>query len=343
MILYLEYHGGSRHHWVIDKFADLWPIAEQFPQVNSIAKASSDLRDAVDNIADYLSNHSMDAWVEDDEEFNKSIKQGLMGIGMATAMTMSPQVANPSMPPMHHEQKTVRAVPFGQEPEDKFLNNIMQLESSGGKNVNHKPVKFGMQRGQRASGRWGLLKPTVDELVGRMDQAKTLTPEVAKIKGMDQQGMSAYLAHNPHVELYLARYLARHVLGRHHQDARRAAYSWKHGHNLFPADISEHDLAKEPYVNDFMKLQQGQRVRGLQGSVFKAEGITFKERLKIWRQARDIMSEQDNRQFPERNRGIDPGRMITPEEERDLRTKTGNPQKDLGNAIEEAKRARMKP
>lgn len=350
MILYTESSYGHRQSWRIHSYADFEPLMELYPSVQFILEDSDNLRDAAEKVSNYIASHQGDSWVEQDEFFNKSIKGAITGLTMATA-AMSPIAVSPiqnSVPLVNRVPvQTQQISPLGKQPEDKFLNNIMQLETSGGTNWQHPTIEHGVDKGQRAIGRWGLLKPTVDEVIGRMEQSKKAIPAVSRLKGMTRDGMEAYFKQYPKAELDVARYLARHVLHNQNHDMRRSAYAWLYGHNLRPADITEQDLDNEKYVKEFMKLSQGQHPEGLKGTkipiVKKNETPnSFKERLKTWRKARDLQSIKENDMFPERNRGIDPGRKIDPSEEIDLRTKTGNPIKDIQNSIDDAKRSRIK-
>jgi hypothetical protein len=145
---------------------------------------------------------------------------------------------------------------FGSHPADGFLWNLKQIETSGGKNLKHPVIAHGVAKGSRAMGNWGLLKPTVNEIVNRMRLSGNLTPEYAKLTHMDRDTMETHLKKNPQLELDLVRNLASHVLKRNKGDMHRAAYAWNTGHNKFPDQIHNDVLLNSDYVQKFKSADQ---------------------------------------------------------------------------------------
>jgi GNAT superfamily N-acetyltransferase len=158
--------------------------------------------------------------------------------------------------------KITQTPKFGSQPEDHFLHNVMQVETSGGKNLKHPEVKFGTQKGTTAVGRFALMPNTIKEIANRYRLQGNNHPEVSAIHKMPAHQVSNYVTKNPHVELELARSLARHVIGRHGNN-ERAAYAWKYGHNLTPKRIDNQKLANDPYTKNFALLNRGQSIEGL--------------------------------------------------------------------------------
>lgn len=139
-----------------------------------------------------------------------------------------------------------------------FLNNISQIESSGGKNYNHDLIQKGIHTGHKAIGRYGLMPNTVNETLNRMRMSGTITPELAELNKLDPQTMKATLESNPGLEDQIAEALANRVLERQ-QDEEKAAFSWHQGHNLTPEQIDakkyqEHDYVKK--YNEYKKLME---------------------------------------------------------------------------------------
>lgn len=132
-----------------------------------------------------------------------------------------------------------------------FLDRISQLESSGGKNVKHRTIKSGLQKGQTAIGRYALLPNTVKEIINRAKRQGQFIPE---LEGLKQQQLKDVIESTPQLEEQLAQKLAQHVLEKQQGDEKRAAYSWLNGHNLTPERISEKQLKQSDYVNKFQKL-----------------------------------------------------------------------------------------
>lgn len=346
VILLQSLHSGQRKEFVINKPEDFEPIFEEFPLVRRITESATSLRRAAELAVKYLSGHNMNAWIEDDQ-FQKSIRGAIAGLGMLVlvpnAMSGTHTVMAPTRTPQGVQSNSF-VKPFGTQREDRFLGNISLLESSGGKNIQHGPVKHGPYRGERAIGKWGILPTTIQEILSRQKKLGTLRPEVAPLQSMNRDQMAVFLHRNPHIELHLARHLARHVLYRHGGNAAKAAYGWKYGHNLGPADIDPNELAGSQYVKDFLNLNAGKPVRGLKPAmprpatalVAKAEEPNFLERVKAWVEAREADVRES---FPkDTTRSPDPGRIKEDDEFKEKTPKSTH--EILQHAIEDAKRAR---
>jgi hypothetical protein len=299
MTLYVQSLSGNRKQYIVNTFDDLDQLIDQFPGVKEIALFSHSIEEAVESIAEYLSGHHMDAWIEGKTDVTKSINGAMASLGLAAAAALMPIPASSHSDNVDTKAMEMREAaqfkPFGTAKEDKFLHNLMQLESAGGKMINHEKVKHGHLKGEKAVGRWGMMPSTMDEVLSRLDRIGKLHPSMKPLRHMDRDARAAYLAKKPHVELELARYLARHVMARNKGDVLRAAYSWNNGHNLYPHEISDEELQESSYVKDFAQLAHGQPVRGLTpmkmfgvpAGVKKSEK-TFGQRLKSWKKHRDL-------------------------------------------------------
>lgn len=143
----------------------------------------------------------------------------------------------------------------------EFLQRIMQIESSGGKNTNHPEMESGIQAGTSGIGRYGLMPNTVKELINRRRQAGTMTPELQDLDQMAPRDMKAHIEANPDIEDDLAKSLATKVLQKQMGDEDKAAYSWTMGHNLNPDDISTEKMEDQStkggqYVNKFRRIKE---------------------------------------------------------------------------------------
>ena len=117
---------------------------------------------------------------------------------------------------------------------DNFLNAISQIESSGGKNINHPISNAPLQAGQQAVGQYGLMPNTIQEMARRTRGPASITPGSPE-------------------EQQIANSLAGHVLNKY-QDPNMAAYAWHSGHNLTPDQIQQRDYMNDPYVQKFQKI-----------------------------------------------------------------------------------------
>lgn len=137
---------------------------------------------------------------------------------------------------------------FGTQPEDTFLWNIQQLESSGGKYIFH---KYHNQE-KAAIGKWGLKRPTINEMINRYRQQ--LPKSILLLSHMSYSQIHQYFQMRPDIELEIARLLARHLMMKHQGNATKMAYAWRFGHNLSPFRITKNHLKNSNYVRKFKRL-----------------------------------------------------------------------------------------
>jgi hypothetical protein len=130
------------------------------------------------------------------------------------------------------------------------------IESSGGKNFDHKELQSGIHKGQRAIGRYGLMPNTVNETLTRMKHSGTLSDDLAPYRGMDPADMKNALEVDSDSERAIAESLANRVLERQQGDTEKSAYGWFNGHNLSPESIEERGYKDTDYVNKYNKFKK---------------------------------------------------------------------------------------
>jgi len=281
MVLFLD-TGKQRLHFRLNEPEDFEPIFKMFPGAEHVASLAADLNEAAEAVAEYLSNHHMDAWVEG-EELTKGLKEAAIGAGIA-AMTMTSPIAKEHSFPEPKPIEQVHQPVFGSKPEDKFLWAIQQIESGGGKNLKHQEIKAGPNKGDRAIGKWGLLRPTVLDVLARHKnwQRGKLESHLQPLLTMPRDQMEKYFQINPDVETHVARLLAHYAINRQKGDLDRAAYSWLHGHYTDPDKIKPEDLDGSDYVSKFRGYMGGRSPAKISKSEFQLEEKSLKERLKDW-------------------------------------------------------------
>lgn len=136
-----------------------------------------------------------------------------------------------------------------------FLDNISQLESSGGKNFNHKEMESGIHEGQSAIGRFGLMPNTIKELVNRKIMHDGQNDQLRGLSEQNPDEIKRILEANPEIEYQFADQLAKKVLTKQ-KDPEKAAYSWFQGHNLTPEQVDQRDYQNSEYVKRFSNLRK---------------------------------------------------------------------------------------
>lgn len=288
MVLFID-TGSKRLSFRISTPEDMEPIFQMFPAAEHDVAFAADLEEAVSIVADYLSNHHMDAWIEGDG-LHKGLKEAALGAAMLASVVPTKMSMEPAPKPAAHVR--VQQPGFGKKPEDHFLWAIQQIESTGGKNTNHKQITAGSMKGQTAMGRWGLLKPTVMDVLARHQtyQKGKLEEHLKPLLGMDRDQMDGYFKQNPDAEMHVARLLAKYVMNKQKGDLDRSAYSWLHGHYRTPESIQQASLDTDDYVGKFRHLMAS-NVAKAEGK-FELEEPTFKERLKAWGEKHDAVARQ---------------------------------------------------
>ena len=202
-----------------------------------------------------------------DNELNKGFKQAAVGLGMLAGLASSANVANlntnqPIQQVKQSQPTQSASAKFGSNPEDNFLHNIMQVESSGGTNPNHPLITEGTHKGYKAIGKFALMPLTLQEFSKRHKIAGGTDADILNIGKMNPHKISEYLSKKPDLELKFARALARHVIKRH-GETPNAAYAWKYGHNQKARDIDPSKRDNDQYIQKYNKLSHGKSIQGL--------------------------------------------------------------------------------
>lgn len=137
-----------------------------------------------------------------------------------------------------------------------FLAKIMANESSGGDNTNHPVIKYGVNKGTRAMGAWGLTHGTVqDILTQKRNREGQLSPELEDLRTQDYPTMHTTLEQNPDLQVQVAKELGNKVLDRCGGDEDCGAWMWINGHNTDPNKVTDDKLNNSEYVQRFRKLR----------------------------------------------------------------------------------------
>lgn len=151
----------------------------------------------------------------------------------------------------------------GLHPEDTFLRNISHIESSGGKNLEHKEIESGLHKGTAAIGRYGIMPKTAKDISGMLKNKQSMLkmhlgdnysdPEVEELSKLDDKEVVKLVANNPKLEQRLARYLATRI-GLMEGDELDKAYRWNMGHNIKKVDIDPKSRDEHQYIRKYKQL-----------------------------------------------------------------------------------------
>jgi hypothetical protein len=133
-----------------------------------------------------------------------------------------------------------------------FLAKMSEMESSGGKNVDHKRMVAGIHAGDVAQGQWGLMPNTIKELTYTKGDERD--PKIEQLRGMPLDVITEEAKQNPELERKYAEALARKILTNSMGDEELAAVGWRYGHNLNEGKLQNIAKKKRGYLNRFKKL-----------------------------------------------------------------------------------------
>lgn len=171
----------------------------------------------------------------------------------------------------------------------RFLDVIKQIESSGGKDIDHPMIKSGPQKGQAAIGEYGLLPSTIREFVNRRKLAGSFGPDENILSKMSDEELNNLLNTQDRIEQNLADDVAKHVLKKAKGDVVKAAYMWNQGHNLPVERVTDKILEDSDYADKF-KLYSNELADKNKEEQFKK----LKEMVRNYNLNRQIASEPES-------------------------------------------------
>lgn len=132
-----------------------------------------------------------------------------------------------------------------------LLDVIKRLESSDGKNTEHKTMESGLHEGSSAIGDYGLMPNTVREISNRARKDKSLTPEMDMVSRMPEEAMKSHLKNHPHIQRQFAEKMATRLMDKHQGSEEKVAEAWLKGHNIPTEKFTDDELEKSDRVKKF--------------------------------------------------------------------------------------------
>lgn len=206
-------------------------------------------------------------------------------IAIATAMLGSPSLTSVKLPfqelSQRREQKNIDMSKhlFYLNNAPLFLQAIAHVESSGGKNIDHPTVTYGINKGTKAIGLYGIMPITIKETIHRTPHLKNKYGHLMHLDPVkDHDYLHGVILSNPELYYDIAKshynYLKRVFNG----DEKKMAYAWHHGvTGTMKATISQID--SHPYVQKVMQGKFLLQAKSKKRSFKKSNGIN--DNLKI--------------------------------------------------------------
>jgi GNAT superfamily N-acetyltransferase len=155
------------------------------------------------------------------------IRDALVHSAVAASVAAAPATAQG---PLKDESASRRPAGMVREHRDEFaekmLAAIKEVETSGGTNVNHKPIVGGMHDGHAAYGRYGLMPITIKETAQLDPEIAQQHPDLGRLK---EDKVHDYMKANPELGPKIARSHLNRLRSHFGDDPRKIGYAWLNG------------------------------------------------------------------------------------------------------------------
>jgi len=182
-----------------------------------------------------------------------AVKNMLTGAAMGAAL-VAPHATDAKQAKMPSRSPASVSAPkqHSDYSQEKMLNAISQVESSGGKNTKHKPTSMG-----QAYGKFALMPDVVHDTIRLNPDLKRQHSKALNLNGKD---LHHYLQDNPKLEQEIAnKHLSRleHHFG---QDPNKLSFAWNHGIVGTNRSLKQkQDISSHPYVQKFNAAYKGSK------------------------------------------------------------------------------------
>lgn len=189
---------------------------------------------------------------EQTEDLNKSFKNKAMTI--AAAASMLGYVPNldiaKEIPTIEQKQPQPQSQPHPQ------LRSIAMIESSGGKNTQHRQVTVGLNKGMKAIGDHGLMPLTVTEVIKQNPQLSHKYPALNNLDPMkDHDKIHNFLNNNKAAYNDIINNHWKRLNNRFHGNLPRMVYAWRNGISA-SLHATDEEINNHPYVQKYKKYQK---------------------------------------------------------------------------------------
>lgn len=191
-------------------------------------------------------NNEGTSLLERSEELEKGAVKNALTAGMmagALASAAPSEAKAPLHEPLH--PTTSASINSGGYSRDKMLNAISQVESSGGKNVHHKPTKT---QGT-AWGKYALMPSVIQDTIRLNPNIKKQHEKALRLQG---DNLAHYMQDNPKLEQEIASGHLNRLEHHFGHNPSAIAYAWNQGITNTNRNLkAKHDINAHPYVQKF--------------------------------------------------------------------------------------------
>lgn len=193
------------------------------------------------------------------EELEKAgLKNAIAGAALATGLASGSQISADQPIKPARQVQTVQApqshtdIVGGLKNINPELWGIAQVESSSGKDLNHKTMDKGIHKGQTAGGAWGMMPKTAAYVMKMSKKLQDRYPDLAKdTQDIDSnhKKITEILNKDPKMAYELANTLHNHLKQIYGNDSNKMLHSWHYGINGTKKALENgQDLTQDEYV-----------------------------------------------------------------------------------------------
>lgn len=186
------------------------------------------------------------------ENLQKGALKNILTAGSMAAALASPHTTDAKVPshgPLHPQ---VSASPNNNYSREKMLNAISQVESSGGKNMNHKPTSQGT-----AYGRWAVMPSVIQDTIRLNPKLKQQYGKGLRLRG---DNLTHYMQDNPKLEQEIVNSHLNRLEHHFGHNPEAIAYGWNQGiTNTNRSLKAKKDISAHPYVQKFKHYYESEK------------------------------------------------------------------------------------
>lgn len=144
--------------------------------------------------------------------------------------------------------------------DQQMLSDMSAIESSSGRNTDHRTMASGQHKGETAVGQYGFMPQTVEDMGNRIkrDNPDDMPSLLRGLRDttLSRQEIADIVAKEPDLEQAVAEKMLGVVKKRHPGDKERQSFAWEMGHNRSTESITPDILEDHPRTQKYRNLHK---------------------------------------------------------------------------------------
>lgn len=204
---------------------------------------------------------------ESTDPLEKGFKELTVGAALAAGLVSASPLSASQEKPAPIKAEVPSSIKVDKPELHEELKHISFIESSSGKNKNHKTVESGLNTGHTAGGSTGLMPLTIKDIVR---QNPSLHQKYGHLRGMSADEITDFTNKNEHAESEIANAHWNRLINIFPNSPSRRAYAWRRGITA-SLKASDEKVESHPYVKKFNELRGASKP--VYAQMGKSEGL----------------------------------------------------------------------